>query len=213
MHLTQGMTPPSLYGRAVGGRIIDVTALGGRPLWITFTREAGCAFTRLRMKALSSWFSSSGGAIGVVAIVPSTAIEVASHLRPSECPLPLICDPGRLWAHRFGLSTSPTGAASLHALSTLVDAIRQGIFPCQDLRHPFAMPADFLIDGDGNVHIAHYGTDYADHLTTETIQTLFDPFAEWDTLHGQTTQAVDPARQARADRNDKLAAEPFPGER
>ena len=110
----------------------------------------------------------------VVAVFHSPGRRLTKSLRELSLPFPVIADPEKRVFEAFGVEASWLGMFSLGVARDYTRAMLTGFFS-----GPFGHeggikghPADFLIDGQGVIRLAHYGLDYADTLNVDRILEL-----------------------------------------
>ena len=116
----------------------------------------------------------------VVGFFHSNALTVRAAAGSRPYPLHLVGDPGFTVYRAYGVETSwPRLVLSTVLPSFYVDwvrAMRHGFWGGAALQMA-KMPADFLIDPEGRIAAAHYGTNIGDHLPLSTIQSFVDAAA------------------------------------
>jgi peroxiredoxin len=157
------------------GARVALDDYAGRPLLISFFRNAACAVCNLRLHWLIDRMPSCRAAdLAVVAVFESPPARVREEMAAHLPPFPVVADPdGRLY-DRFGVEVSAAKVERTMAdprTAAVVGAAMAAGFPLRpDPASNFhRIPADILIGPDGIVRRAHYGDLVTDHLPFEEI--------------------------------------------
>lgn len=164
----QVLTPFTLPSLSHG----DVPVPGTRLTHLQFHRFAGCPICNLHVRAFAKRAAALEQAgVQVVVFFYSTADE----LRPfqGDLPFPSVADPQRVWFERFGVGRS--ALAAMHPAATW--SAMKGMFTVKS--NPFAgsggkdgLPADFLVDPQGQVLAAQYGRHPAELWSVDDVLAL-----------------------------------------
>jgi thioredoxin-dependent peroxiredoxin len=177
MRLQTEKMAPGLVTTDFLGEAVDLQALRGQPVLLSFYRYASCPVCNLRMhsiiKAFPQW-SQQG--LAVVAVFQSSKASIAQYVGRQDAPFPIVADPGMALYRRFGVESRWLGLLSPRLMGTALRAFRKGFLPGRVDGPLHRTPADFLIDAEGRIAMAHYGKDIDDHIPLDTI-------AQW--LHTQ----------------------------
>jgi peroxiredoxin len=153
------------------GKTISLGGLAGKPVMLSFFRNAGCPFCNYRVYELANNYSEwQTAGLEVVAVFSSTVEEVRQHIARFPRPFKVIADPNLELYNKYGVehSSSALLKALLFKTSRIVKGFQTGGRPSKN-PHVKLVPADFLIDGKGNVVDLWYGRDTADHIPIERI--------------------------------------------
>src|ERR1700675_739157 len=166
MRLHEGQKAPSLTGETTDGKLITLTDLRSRTVLLKFYRFAACPICNLHLREYvrrAGELSAAG--ITMVAVFHSPGRRLTS-LRKLGLPFPAIADPEKRLFKAFGVEASWRGMFTQRVARDYARAMLAGF-----LSGPFGHeggikghPADFLIDEQGVIRLAHYGLDYADTL-------------------------------------------------
>jgi peroxiredoxin len=159
--------------RALDGRLFDLDSLRGKPYLLSFNRFAGCPLCNLRMHELVSRYPELGGEFQVVAVFDSPLENLRQHTAHHRAPFPILADPLRETFYWYGVEHSLLGVLKglLTRMHTLLYAVLlKGYLPFTIQGSITSMPADFLVDRQGVIRIAHYGKDEGDHLSFSAIR-------------------------------------------
>ena len=177
MQLHPGTTPPSLIATDFLGEAVNLEALRGQPVLLSFYRYAACPVCNLRVHSIIESFPLwSQQGLAVVAVFQSPKESILQYVGRQDAPFPILADPAMVLYRRFGVQTRWLGLVSLRVMATALRAFSKGFLPGKVDGPIHRTPADFLIDRRGRIAIAHYGRDIDDHIPLDTI-------AQW--LHTQ----------------------------
>lgn len=171
MKLQAGQMAPDLEAMDLSGHPVSLRALRGRAVLLSFYRYASCPLCNLRVRDLRE-AAPQLQALGLVAVgvFQSDAATLGRHVGRQRPPFSLLADPGMALYRRYGVERS--GLAMLHP-ATLAGALRAmaaGFLPGRIDGPVDRMPADFLIDAQGRIAVAHYGRHAGDHLPIEVLK-------------------------------------------
>ena len=149
----------------------------GHPVLLSFFRHAGCPMCNLRTRELIlAHDKMQQYGLKVMAVFESPAKSIKRDVGRQNPPFPLIPDPQRLLYKLYGVTISWLGFVKIFAVRPkhVYQAIFKNSFIPKFAEATPMMPADFLIDPNGTVRIAYYGTDIGDHLPLDDLYTALD---------------------------------------
>ncbi|MFN8537104.1 MAG: peroxiredoxin-like family protein [Thermomicrobiales bacterium] len=169
------MPAPTFQTNDLFGNPVDLASYRGRPLLLSFFRNAACALCNLRVHMLierHAEFERAG--LAVVAIFESAGAAMREHVGKQDAPFPLIPDPEARLYDLYGVENSAEKVEATMALPgthAQVAAAAERGFPLtkEEGSNFLRMPADFLVGPDGSVLEAHYADYVWDHLPFERI--------------------------------------------
>jgi len=171
MRLTVGSIAPTFTATALGGRRVDLAALRGRTVLLKFYRFATCPVCNWHMQAFIHEYRTLE-ALGLTTIVlfHSPGEKIAKSQR-APAPFDIVADPGRVIFESYGVEKSWAGMFSPSVMWAYAHALHAGFEPglLTSDGGITGNPADFIIDADGRIAFAHYGSHYADALGVEQI--------------------------------------------
>lgn len=148
---------------------------------LQFRRYAGCPICNLHLRSMARRSHEIAAAgIHEVAVFHSAARDMLPY--QGQLPFDVIADPRRRLYAEFGVTTSLrailhprawTAALNPRTYPMIWRAIRAGGSPVP--RHgdsALGLPADFLIEPDGRVRAAHYGSNANDQWTVDELLAL-----------------------------------------
>lgn len=171
MRLIPGEKAERIVLPAIDGSNFDTDSLKGTPFLLSFFRFAGCPFCNMRVHELVTRFGEFGNDFTVVAIFDSPTDDLVRHAAKHRAPFPILADETRRYYRDYGIEQSVRGVLRgiFLRMPTLMKAMLRGYVPTTIKGRITTMPADFLIDREGIVQLAHYGKDEGDHLTFEQV--------------------------------------------
>ncbi|MEZ4321475.1 MAG: peroxiredoxin-like family protein [Myxococcota bacterium] len=170
--IDNGQVAPSFTATTFRGETIDLEAFRGKKLWLGFYRWASCPLCNLRISEViqrHSQFEAAG--IQLVAVFQSPAENIAQYVGSQDPPFPIIADPDLRLYDQYGVHPSWLGMFYPRVMLRAFQATMKGLLRLDLGDGPKAMvPADFLIDPEGLVWRAYYGSAISDHIPFEEIE-------------------------------------------
>lgn len=169
MRLSAPTKAPLLHFVDIYGQRVDIGA--GRRTLLCFFRDAACPFCNLRIYELTSHHAAlSALGLDIVAVFTSTPQEVQRFVARKPRPFSVIADPTSHAHETYGIERSFW--RKLKGILTRVPALVKGlrIVGLAGLNTTNLMPADFLIDEQGNLVEAYYGGDAGDRIALDRVE-------------------------------------------
>jgi peroxiredoxin len=173
MRVVAGEPAKDFTAVALDGKEVSLAGLRGQPVWLAFFRFAACPFCNYRIhELLAQWprrFAQHRFTMLGVFQSPADSVRSAvERQRPPFIPIP---DPEMHLYALYGLETRLGGVLTLQVPRLMLAARAAGI-PLSGRREgPVTrIPADFLIDAEGQVRVAYYGRNVADHVPFEDVE-------------------------------------------
>lgn len=174
MRLVAGAPAPLFTAIDTNNQTMDLAALRGQPILLSFYRSATCPLCSLRV-----WYMAQKAPVlqarglRIVAVFESPRDDTLHFCNLAQPPqFPLIADPDRRLYSQYGIGYSWAGVLVGFARRALnyaqAFARRRGKFMTTGVKH--LMPADFLIAPDLTISVAHYGRDTGDHIPPAAIE-------------------------------------------
>lgn len=167
-HLSAGFPAPDFLATTFDGKKVRLSDLQGKFVWLIFYRYPGCPLCNLHMSALRKRYESYQKAgLQIVAVFESTADKFDPK---AALNFPMIADPGKELYRLYGAEVRNSAAFQPSVGAKLMKAIfaghRQGKIEGQIGQ----IPAHFLIGEGGEIEVAYYGNNIADHLGWPVIE-------------------------------------------
>ena len=172
MRLTPGSRIKNIQLPAIDGSTFDTQSIKGKPVMISFFRFASCPFCNLRVNELVRRFDEFGDDFTIVAIFDSPLDNLTRHTEDHKAPFAILADESNKYYKEYGIEHSFIGMLKgmIFRLPTLLKGMFKGYLPVIIKGSLITMPADFLIDREGNIQTAYYGKDEGDHLDFEQVK-------------------------------------------
>jgi peroxiredoxin len=176
MLIQPGMPAPTFRSTDLFGSPLDLADYRGRPLLLTFLRNAACALCNLRVHELITHYPAlTQQGLALIAVFESPGERMLEHVAKQDAPFPLVADPA---AHLYDLYSVESSEAKLaqtvampETQTAVAAAAALGFALTPEPGSNFSrMPADFLIGPDGVVLRAHYASFITDHLPLGAIK-------------------------------------------
>jgi len=172
MRLTSDSKIKNIQLPAIDGSIFDSESLKGKPFMLSFFRFASCPFCNLRVNELVRRFDEFGDEFTIIAIFDSPLDNLTRHTKGHKSPFPILADESNKYYKEYGIEHSFFGMLKgmFLRMPTLFKGMLKGYIPLIIKGSMTTMPADFLIDREGNIKVAYYGKDEGDHLSFDKIK-------------------------------------------
>ena len=175
MRRTEGETIGNIQLPTMDSEEFHLRSIADKRFLLSFFRFAACPFCNLRMHELATRFEELGDNFTVVAIFDSSPANLRRHAQRHHAPFPILADEHNIYYRRFGIERSLTGTlkgAALNLPTVLNALLVKRYWPTSFGGALTTMPANFLVDEQRVIRVAHYGQDEGDHLPFETIKTF-----------------------------------------
>ncbi|NOU68844.1 redoxin domain-containing protein [Paenibacillus sp. LMG 31461] len=174
--LQQGMFAPTFRTVDHSGNPISFDDYRGRKVLLTFMRYSACALCNLRVhhfiKRFPDWQRQG---MDVIAFFESPEANIRAYVGTQNAPFPLVADPKAELYDLYGVETSEEKVritmADVNTKMFAEAAAAAGFALTPEEGSNFnRIPADFLIDENGIIQLAHYSRMITDHLPLEEIE-------------------------------------------
>lgn len=172
MRLQSGEKVKRIELPAIDGTVFDTRKLAGKPFMLSFFRFASCPFCNLRVHELTKRFKEFGDDFTIVAVFDSPLSNLVLHARKHKAPFPILADESNKYYKEYAVEHSLFGVIKgmIFRMPTLIKGMMKGFIPMKIKGRMTTMPADFLIDRDGIIQKAYYGSDEGDHLSFDEVK-------------------------------------------
>jgi peroxiredoxin len=138
---------------------------------LSFFRFASCTFCNLRINELVRRFDEFGNDFTVAAIFDSPLDNLTRHAGGHKAPLPVLADENKFYKE-YAIEHSMFGVVKgmFMRMPTLMKGMFKGYIPATIQGSMITMPADFLMDRDSVIQVAHYGGNEGDHLPFDSVK-------------------------------------------
>ena len=165
MRLTAQTPAPQCLLFDIRGQRVQLGGATGRPALVSFFRDAACPFCNFRIYELTRHHDAlSKQGLDVVAVFTSDVAAVKRFVARTPRPFAVIADPSGNAHQAYRIEQSLRG--KLKAILTRIPTLLRGLrfVGLHGLNTTNILPADFLVDGQGNIVEAWYGRDAGDHI-------------------------------------------------
>jgi peroxiredoxin len=172
------MPAPDFRTSDIFGRPVELSALRGSPVLLSFFRNAACALCNLRVHQLIGRHASlSADGLRVIAVFESSSEALQQYVGKQDAPFPVVGDPRATLYDLYGVQSSAAKVATTMAMTAtgavIGKAADNGFDLVQEPGSNFdRMPADFFIGADGMILKAHYADFVWDHMPFDTVEAL-----------------------------------------
>ncbi|MFT5601261.1 MAG: peroxiredoxin Q/BCP [Flavobacteriales bacterium] len=153
----------------VKAKHINLSDYKGKKILLSFFRDTVCPFTNIWLDGLmqnESFYEKHN--LAVIGVFNDSPIKVINSIKSRSLAFPIIADETLDVYSEYGIETSKYGRAkSFLKFRNIKKLISYR--GSKGLSKSSILPAEFLIDEQGLIYTAHYGTDYADHIRTKDI--------------------------------------------
>ncbi len=141
---------------------------------LQFRRYSGCAVCNLHLQSfISRQQELRAAGTNEIVIFNSARERILDDM--AESPFPIIADPRKYLYSEFGVETSPLAVFNPRVwLPAIKGALKFGVQLPRDQETMNGLPADFLIDSQGKIIAAHYGTHAYDQWSIEELLKLVE---------------------------------------
>jgi peroxiredoxin len=172
------MHAPNFRTSDLFGEPVDLDALRGRPVLLSFFRNAACAMCNLRVRHLIRRYPDlNAEGLQVIAVFESAPDALRKYVGRQDAPFPIVGDPEATLYDLYGVQSSEAKVDTTMAMAAtgavIAEAAENGFELVPEPGSNFTrMPADFLIGADGVILKAHYADFVWDHMPFDTVEAL-----------------------------------------
>lgn len=173
--LQPGMLAPSFTTSDIHGNPIAMESYRGSKVLLSFFRFSACAMCNLRVHQFIGRYPQwKREGIEVIAVFESPIGNMKTYVGAQNAPFPLVADPTAVLYDLYGIETSDEKVKATLADSRtkefIAEATAAGFELTLEKDSNFQrIPAEFLIDENGIVKVAHYSQLITDHLEIAVI--------------------------------------------
>ncbi len=173
MGLKVGQAAPTFTVRDIHNRPVNLQDYAGQWTLLTFLRFVTCPRCSLRIYSLSLRYPQLlERGLQVVAFVESSQDLILQRDYATDAPFPVIADPDQQIYRRYGVKNSKFGlwwGGHMHK-AEIRRAASLGFGQPTIVGNDYRMPADFILNPQQIIQVAHYGRSSADALTIAAIE-------------------------------------------
>lgn len=173
MKVQAGRPAPDFQTQDIYGNPVSLSGLRGRPVLLSFMRNAGCPVCNFQVHELLAQADSlKARNIAVVLVYQSSRENLLGYLSGQALPFTFVADPDNQLYRRYGIEHG-MGKMMKGMFNGALGKMRKGkrLFTSQVKQdgNGTTIGADFLLDGQGTVVKAHYGAYLGDHLAPAEV--------------------------------------------
>lgn len=171
MKLSQGEKAPLFKAQTLSGEtsLADVSPPYRH---LKFLRFAGCPVCNLEVREYIARYNDLR-ALGVATMMffHTPLSELRTHFADSHAPFRIISDPERKIYKLFGVEQRWTGMFSISFMVGMIRGMASGFISKTwgQTGGMTGLPADFIVDCDGIIRLAHYGRNAADSFHVNRV--------------------------------------------
>lgn len=173
--IKEGQVAPTFIVVDSKGDTINTEKLKGKKVFLAFFRYASCPVCNFRMnEIIQNHDSIKAKGYEFITVFESNNQTLQQYLTETQVPFPVIGDPDLVLYKKYGVQKSFWRMVGSMFNKKTRSNLKEGkvLVKGKNLKRDGQMsriPADFLIDENGIVTKAYYGTTIADHLPLEVI--------------------------------------------
>ncbi len=175
MKLTKGQKAPNFKATDIWGNKIELSKIDNQKTLLTFFRYAECALCNLRVSEIKIRKDELAQKnIQLIAVFESPVDSLIKNVaNVHQFDFMIIADQERRLYNLYNVSPSwfkLIQTMSLKGISSVIKASKLGFRPGGKIEGKMhQIPADFLIDKNGFIEIAHYGNNVIDHIALSEV--------------------------------------------
>lgn len=173
--LQSGRAAPAFTTTDILGNPVALQSYRGRKVLLSFFRFSACALCNLRVHQFIGRYPQwRRQGMDVIAVFESPIANMNTHVGAQNAPFPLVADPTATLYDLYGVETSEEKVqatlTNAHTKEFIARAATAGFeLTPEDGSNFQRIPAEFIIDEDGIVLVAHYNRLITDHLELVAI--------------------------------------------
>ena len=173
MPLKVGQLAKPFTASDIHGHQIRLEDYAGKWVVLAFLRFITCPRCSLRIYSLSLRYPIlQQRGVQIVAFVESSKDQILQRPYAVNAPFPIIADPDQQFYRMYGVKNSRFGlfwGGRMHK-AQIQEALSLGFGQPTVVGNDYRMPADFIINPQQRIQVAHYGFHSADTLPFEVIE-------------------------------------------
>lgn len=173
MRLKTGQLAKPFSTTDIHDRPVSLQDYNGQWVLLALLRFVTCPRCSLRIYSLSLRYPVlQERGLQVVAFVESPKALILQRSYAVDAPFPIIADPDQEFYRLYGVKNSRFGlwwGGHVHK-AEIREAARLGFGEPTVIGNDYRMPADFIINPQQRIQVAHYGRHSADTLPLEAIE-------------------------------------------
>lgn len=174
--IKEGQAAPTFVVVDSKGDTINLEKYKGKKVFLAFFRYASCPVCNFRMnEIIQNYDSIQSKGYEFIAVFESNNQTLQQYLSETQVPFPIVGDPDLVLYKKYGVQKSFWRMVGSMFNKKTRSNLKEGkvLVKGKNLKRDGNMsriPADFLIDENGVVTKAYYGTNIGDHLPLEIVR-------------------------------------------
>jgi len=180
MRLVAGTYAPECTFSTLRGTEESLSSLKGAPVWVSFSRFAACPLCNYEIHRIRGEWENrfKGISFRHLRVMQSPMEKLTEFVATKDPPFDLVADPEMHAYRAFKVERSILKMFTPGSLKVGLAAAKAGFRPHGTSEGPVTrVPADFLIDGEGVIRVAFYGSHIADHVSLDVVSDFLDRYA------------------------------------
>lgn len=174
MRLNAPKSAPDFDMTDIYGNAVRLSNYRGKRVMVSFFRDAACPFCNLRVYELSHHYKDwRNQGLEIIAFFRSSAEDIRHYVAKYPRPFTIVSDEELTIYDRYGVEHSFFGMirGMMLRMPRMMRALFKGFLP--HMRGDQTLiPADFLIDEQGQIRVVYYGRDIGDHIPINFIKSF-----------------------------------------
>ena len=174
MRLNAPQTAPAFDLTDIYGKQVRLDDYRGKRVMLSFFRDAACPFCNLRVYELSHHYKDwQNQGLEIIAFFRSSPADIKHYVARHPRPFTIIGDEQLAIYSRYGVEHSLLGMVRgiMLRMPRMMRALFNGFIP-RMRGDQTLVPADFLIDEQGQIRVVYYGRDIGDHIPFGLIKSF-----------------------------------------
>ena len=192
MRLNAPKPAPDFEAIDIYGNPVRLCDFKGRRVMLSFFRDAACPFCNLRVYELSHHYKDwQNQGLEIIAFFRSSPEDIRHYVAKYPRPFTIVGDEEMTVYDRYGVEHSLRGAVRgmLLRMPRMMRAMFKGFLP--HMRGDQTLiPADFLIDEQGQIRAVYYGRDIGDHIPLGFIKSFVSAARRDQPVESRTTHSL-----------------------
>jgi peroxiredoxin len=171
VRLQPGSAVPDFTADVYAGSPLTLSSLRGKPVWLAFFRYSGCPLCNLQVQQMITRYAElTATGLQIVAVFQAPLDEIARNVGKQNAPFPIVSDPEEKLYALYDLEASLSGYISPANAPIMVDAVKAGFLMGTMHGTKTRLPADFLIDAQGQLVETFYAPIIGAHIPFERVE-------------------------------------------
>ena len=160
-----GKHAPAFRAVTFDGKLIDLAALRGKKVWLTFYRYATCPLCNLHISEIARRYPALQRAgVEVISVFDSRVPEFFQPGGLADVRFPMISDSNKKLYQLYQTRSSIWGLLRFSVLIQFIKALLRGFKQGAILGDPGQLPSSFLIDSNGVILDIRHGKTAVDYM-------------------------------------------------